>query len=179
MSIIGIIPARYASTRFPGKPLADIKGKTMLQRVCEQARLSKKLDELLVATDDERIARHAAELGVEAIMTSEAHPSGTDRVYEAYKLHGQEHTYIINIQGDEPFLHPDQIDSLAAACNGLVEIVTQMIPCSDPEMLQDPGEVKIVLNARSEALFFSRQIIPYVKGEKEENWSSRFKYYRH
>jgi 3-deoxy-manno-octulosonate cytidylyltransferase (CMP-KDO synthetase) len=180
MSIIGIIPARFASTRFPGKPLAEIKGKTMLQRVCEQARLSKKLDELIVATDDERIAKHAAELGVKALMTSETHPSGTDRCYEAYRLHGEEYNYVINIQGDEPFLHPDQIDSLAAACNGLVEIVTQMIPCRDAAMLQDPGEVKIVLNARREALYFSRQIIPFIKGEKkQEEWHKKFTYYRH
>jgi 3-deoxy-manno-octulosonate cytidylyltransferase (CMP-KDO synthetase) len=179
MSLIGIIPARFASTRFPGKPLADIKGKTMLQRVFEQASKAKKLSEVLVATDDERIAEHARALGAPVIMTSTDHPSGTDRCYEAYKLHGKDYDYVVNIQGDEPFLHPEQIDELAAGCNTIAEIVTQMMKCTDGAMLSDPGEVKIVINRRSEALYFSRQVIPFVKDAAPDSWQDYTNFYRH
>src|SRR4051812_2493462 len=103
MPIIGIIPARYASTRFPGKPLTDIKGKSMLQRVYEQSKKSWMLDEVIVATDDDRISKHAKDFGAKVIMTRADHPSGTDRCYEAYRLNGKKYEYIINIQGDEPF----------------------------------------------------------------------------
>jgi 3-deoxy-manno-octulosonate cytidylyltransferase (CMP-KDO synthetase) len=151
----------------------------MLHRVIEQSRKSSRLDALIVATDDKRIAEHARAIGAEAIITSKDHPSGTDRCYEAYRTFGKEYDYILNIQGDEPFLHPGQIDLVAASCNGLVEIVTQMIPCKDHAMLNDTGEVKIVLNRRGEALYFSRQIIPFIKDVKPENWPDAFKYYRH
>jgi 3-deoxy-manno-octulosonate cytidylyltransferase (CMP-KDO synthetase) len=179
MSVIGIIPARYGSTRFPGKPLAQIRGKSMLQRVYEQACKSSRLGAVVIATDDERIEKHAREIGAEVLLTSPDHPSGTDRCYEAYSLHGGEFDYVLNIQGDEPFLHPDQIDSVAASCNGIVEIVTQMIRCTDPELLQDPGEVKIVLNRRGEAMYFSRQMIPFIRNAEAPQWHKHFTYYRH
>ena len=179
MSIVGIIPARYASSRFPGKPLADIAGKSMLQRVYEQSAKSERLARVVIATDDDRIARHAASFGAEAIMTSHAHPSGTDRCYEAYVKLGEEFDYVINIQGDEPFLHPQQIDLLAASCNGLVEIVTQIAVCSGDEQLSDPGEVKVVLNRRGEAMYFSRQPIPYVRGVSRSEWINKTVFYRH
>jgi 3-deoxy-manno-octulosonate cytidylyltransferase (CMP-KDO synthetase) len=179
MSILGVIPARYASTRFPGKPLAIIKGKTMLQRVYEQTLKANALDEVLVATDDERIAEHAVAIGARAVLTSPHHPSGTDRCFEAYQLSGKKYDYVINIQGDEPFLDPEQINSLAAACNGSVELVTQMIRCNSHSVLFDPGEVKIVLNQHHEALYFSRNVIPHFKNKDEKEWHKHFNYYRH
>ncbi len=179
MSVIGIIPARYASTRFPGKPLAFIEGKTMLQRVVEQVKLAKGLDHILVATDDERILKHCEEIKVNAVMTSAEHQSGTDRCFEAYVLSKSKADYIINIQGDEPFLHPDQISSLIAACDGKNELITQMIKCTSQETLFNNGEVKIVLNQNNEALYFSRSVIPFLKNEAPENWHLKHTYYRH
>ncbi len=178
MSIIGIIPARYASTRFPGKPLALINGKSMLQRVYEQSAKAG-LNELLVATDDERIASHAQSFGAKTVMTGVEHPSGTDRCFEAYTQQGKPFDYVINIQGDEPFLDPEQIRSLAGICNGQVEIATQMIRCTSHEVLFDKGEVKIILNTEREAQYFSRNVIPYIKGKDETEWHLHFDYYRH
>lgn len=179
MSIIGIIPARYASSRFPGKPLAEIRGKSMLQRVYEQARLARRLDEVIVATDDERIALHAQTFKAKFVMTRHDHPSGTDRCFEALQQQSEKFDYVINIQGDEPFLNPLQIDSLAEACDGLTEIATQMIRCSSYDVLADKGEVKIVLNASNQALYFSRSIIPFLKGIPENQWHLHHDYYRH
>ena len=179
MSIIGIIPARYASTRFPGKPLALINGKSMLQRVYEQSAKAVLLDEVIVATDDERIAEHAASFGAKAILTNTSHPSGTDRCFEAYTLNGKSFDYVLNVQGDEPFLEPEQINSLVKACEGKVEIATQMIRCTSHAVLFDPGEVKIVLNKKKEALYFSRSVIPFLKGKEEKEWHRYFDYYRH
>ena len=179
MSVIGIIPARYASSRFPGKPLALIAGKTMLARVVEQARKATLLQDLVVATDDERIVAHANELGVKVVMTGEQHPSGTDRCFEAYQLSGSKAEYILNIQGDEPFLNPAQIDELAAQCDGAVQIATQMIVCSENQVLFDEGEVKIALNTNNEALYFSRSVIPAIKNKAKSEWHLHHTYYRH
>lgn len=179
MSIIGIIPARYASTRFPGKPLAMIKGKSMLQRVFEQTMKAGLLDEVIIATDDERIAAHAKSFGAPVVITKAEHPSGTDRCFEAYQLHGKKFDYVVNVQGDEPFLDPLQITSLAEVCDGTVEIATQMILCKDAEVLFDKGEVKIVLNTNKEALYFSRNVIPAIKNKEEKEWHKHFNYYRH
>ena len=177
--ILGIIPARYASTRYPGKPLIDIQGKSMIQRVYEQASKSKSLDKVIVATDDVRIYEHVASFGGEAVMTKEDHPSGTDRCWEAYQNLGKEFQYIINIQGDEPFIDPSQIDTLAAVCNEGTELATLIIPVNDYAMLADMGEVKVVLNTQMEALYFSRMIIPYIKGIPQEQWHENHAYYRH
>ena len=179
MSVIGIIPARYASSRFPGKPLAVIAGKTMLARVVEQARKATLLQEVVVATDDERIAAHANEIGVKVVMTGEQHPSGTDRCFEAYQKSGSKADYILNIQGDEPFLNPVQIDELAAQCDGTTQIATQMIVCNDPHVLFDEGEVKIALNTNNEALYFSRSVIPAIKNKTKDQWHLQHTYYRH
>jgi 3-deoxy-manno-octulosonate cytidylyltransferase (CMP-KDO synthetase) len=179
MSIIGIIPARYASSRFPGKPLAQIKGKSMLQRVYEQTVKSGLLAEVIVATDDARIAAHAKSFGAPVVITRPDHPSGTDRCFEAYELQGKKFDYVINVQGDEPFLDPEQINSLAEICDGNVEIATQMIKCNSHEVLFDTGEVKIVLNSDKEALYFSRNVIPFLKNKDEKEWHLHFDYYRH
>lgn len=179
MSVIAIIPARYASTRFPGKPLALIQGKSMLQRVYEQTKQAKLLSEVMIATDDVRIENHSKEFGAKVVMTKPEHPSGTDRCFEAYSLNKKKYDYIINIQGDEPFLDPKQIDDLLSVCDGEVEIATQMIKCKSAADLFDKGEVKITLNHRQEALYFSRSVIPFIKGETESEWHKFFDYYRH
>jgi len=179
MKILGIIPARYASTRFPGKPLIDIMGKTMLQRVYEQTSKSKKLSSVVIATDDERISSHAQSFGAKVVMTKAEHPSGTDRCFEAYKNTGEEFDYIINIQGDEPFIDPSQIDLLANICDGNTELATLMIKCNGHDVLFDKGEVKITLNTNNEALYFSRMVIPFIKGVDEKEWHKHFNYFRH
>lgn len=178
--IAGIIPARYGSTRFPGKSLIDIKGKSMIQRVYEQAAKSTALQTLVVATDDDRILQHVRSFGGEAIMTASNHPSGTDRCWDALQQLTGDYQYVINIQGDEPFIDPAQIDELAAILkDGDVELATQMIPVSTHDELFDKGEVKIVLNDKMEALYFSRMVIPFVKGVDENEWHKHFQYYRH
>lgn len=178
--IAGIIPARYASSRFPGKPLADIGGKSMIQRVYEQVSNSKSLHTVVVATDDDRIRSHVEAFGGKAIMTGAHHPSGTDRCYDALQQLGSGYRYVINIQGDEPFIDPAQIDELAAVLtDGTTEIATQMIPVANHEELFDRGEVKIVLNTHMEALYFSRMVIPFIKGIDEKEWHLHHPYFRH
>jgi 3-deoxy-manno-octulosonate cytidylyltransferase (CMP-KDO synthetase) len=178
--IAGIIPARYASTRFPGKPLIGIQGKSMIQRVYEQAKKSTALAEVIVATDDRRIYDHVKAFGGEAVMTKEDHPSGTDRCYEALQQLKEPYRYVINIQGDEPFIDPEQIDELAAVLqDGTAELATQMIPVTSHDVLFDMGEVKIVLNDKLEALYFSRMVIPYIKGVDQTEWHKHHTYYRH
>lgn len=177
--ILGVIPARYASTRFPGKPLADIQGKSMIQRVYEQSAKSASLDRVIVATDDQRILDHVLAFGGEATMTSDTHPSGTDRSREVLSKIEEQVDYVINIQGDEPFIEPKQIDTLAAVLDGNTELATLIIPVSDHESLFDKGEVKVVLNDQQEALFFSRNVIPALKDVPEAEWHLRHPYYRH
>lgn len=178
--IAGIIPARYASTRFPGKSLIDIRGKTMIQRVYEEAAKSASLHKLVVATDDNRILEHVRSFGGDTVMTRADHPSGTDRCWDALQQIGEGYQYVINIQGDEPFIHPAQIDELAAILqDGTVELATQMIPVGSYEELFDDGEVKIVLNDKAEALYFSRMVIPFLKGVDERDWHRHYPYYRH
>lgn len=179
MSIIGIIPARYASTRFPGKSLVEIMGKSMIRRVYEQTTKAKLLDKVIIATDDERIAKHCQEFGAKVVITKAEHPSGTDRCFEAYQLNGEKFDHVLNVQGDEPFLDPQQIDSLAEACKENVEIATQMIKCTNHAVLFDKGEVKIILNSNNEALYFSRNVIPFIKGKDEKEWHKHYNYFRH
>ena len=178
--ITGIIPARYASTRFPGKPLIDIQGKSMLQRVYEQAAKSTLLNYVVVATDDERIAAHVQDFGGNVVMTGTQHPSGTDRCWEALQQLTGDYRYVINIQGDEPFIEPAQIDELATILlDGHTELATQMIAVDNHAVLFDKGEVKIVLNTNNEALYFSRMVIPFIKGVAEKDWHKHHSYYRH
>ena len=184
--IIGIIPARYGSSRFPGKPLADIGGKSMIQRVLEQAKQAKSLDKIVVATDDERIAEAVWALGEAVVMTRTDHPSGTDRCQEAYErlitdglIPGGNQDYIINIQGDEPFLDPAQIDELTAILDGTVQLATQMASVDSAAMLHDPKEAKILVNAQNEALYFSRSAIPFLWGVAPDQWHLHRAYHRH
>jgi len=176
--ILGIIPARYASTRFPGKPLVDIKGKSMIQRVYEQAKKSS-LNKIIVATDDARIYNHVKMFG-EVVMTEANHPSGTDRCWEALQETKENYQYVINIQGDEPLINAAQIDELAQVLKDkTTELATQMIKIDSHEMLFNQGEVKIVLNENNEALYFSRSVIPFIKNVDEKDWHKHHNYYRH
>lgn len=188
--IIGIIPARYGSTRYPGKPLIDIQEKTMIQRVYEQASKAKCLSEVIVATDDVRILEHVESFGGKAVMTHPNHPSGTDRCWEVIQAHWgpmeeifvpplvPNGLYVINIQGDEPFVAPEQIDELGAMLDGSVELASQMIPVTDAELLFDIGEAKVIINEQFEAIYFSRQVIPYLKGVDPQEWHKHHTYYR-
>ena len=178
--IVGIIPARYASSRFPGKPLIDIKGKSMIQRVYEQAAKSKLLNKVVVATDDDRIFNHVNSFGGKVVMTAAHHPSGTDRCWDALQQLKEDYQYVINIQGDEPLIEPAQIDELAAILQvSNTALATQMMAIDNYEMLFDKGEVKIVLNANKEALYFSRMVIPFIKGVNEKEWHLHHPYFRH
>ncbi|MDR3269754.1 MAG: 3-deoxy-manno-octulosonate cytidylyltransferase [Tannerella sp.] len=182
MKYVGIIPARYASTRFPGKPLADIHGKPMIRRVYEQVRHT--VDELYVATDDERIEAAVQAFGAKVIMTSDRHRSGTDRCYEAYDKIGTHYDVVINIQGDEPFIHPEQIELLKScfATPG-VQIATLVKPFDADgdfeKTLFNPNSPKVVLNKNGEALYFSRSIIPYLRDKEPAGWLANHTFYKH
>jgi 3-deoxy-manno-octulosonate cytidylyltransferase (CMP-KDO synthetase) len=179
MKILGVIPARFASTRFPGKPLVDIAGKTMVQRVYEQVKKATLITEVFVATDDVRIMDHVQNFGGKAVMTSAAHPSGTDRCFEAYQLMNDEFNYVINIQGDEPFIRPEQIDLLAALLNGETYIATLVKELKDQESLFNANVVKAVVSLSGKALYFSRSPIPHARNSKEDAWLSQHKYFKH
>ena len=181
-NILGLIPARYASTRFPGKPLADIGGKPMIQRVYEQA--CKVLPTVYVATDDERIANAVKAFGGNVVMTAETHPSGTDRCYEALSkvVEMEKATFhaVVNIQGDEPFIQPEQIELLASAFDdAAVEIATLIKPVEAKEDLFNPNKPKVVISAEGNAFYFSRSPIPYLRGVAEEEWHVRHEFYNH
>jgi 3-deoxy-manno-octulosonate cytidylyltransferase (CMP-KDO synthetase) len=158
--ILGVIPARYDSSRFPGKPLIDIKGKSMIKRVYDQCKKSSFLDEVIVATDDERIYSHVSEFG-NVEMTSSKHLSGTDRVEEVSKKYS-EYDYVINIQGDEPLINPLQIDQLCEILlKNNVSIATLAILERDIKVLKNINRVKVVFNKLNKALYFSRSLIPF------------------
>jgi 3-deoxy-manno-octulosonate cytidylyltransferase (CMP-KDO synthetase) len=172
---VGIIPARWGSTRFPGKALHEIAGKPLLRRVWERCRQAKKLDRLIIATDDFRIAEAAFEWGSEVAMTSANHASGTDRIAEvAAKL--KQFSHIINIQGDEPLIDPRLIDRLVGELqrDRKLEMITAAHPFDDPQEAESPHQVKVVVNDKSDALYFSRAEIPFVRDAK-----SRPQYFRH
>ena len=168
MKIIGIIPARYASSRFPGKPLIDLKGKSMIQRVYEGASKSKMLSKIVVATDDERIFDAVKAFGGEVVMTSEGHPTGTDRCGEV-AAHFPDADIFINIQGDEPLVDYRQLELLCDAFNDKnVEIATLGIEDASEEDRNNPNRIKIVVDANYNALYFSRSPIPNTANAKEE-----------
>jgi 3-deoxy-manno-octulosonate cytidylyltransferase (CMP-KDO synthetase) len=180
MKIIGIIPARYESTRFPGKPLVDIGGKSMIRRVYEQSKKSGSLTEVIVATDDERIAEHIKSFSGNVIMTSNTHQSGTDRCFEAISKYDPSADVVINIQGDEPFIHPEQID-LVASCFKETEtqIATLVKKINTEAELFNVNTPKVILNKYKEAVYFSRQAIPYVRGKENKDWLNQIEFYKH
>jgi 3-deoxy-manno-octulosonate cytidylyltransferase (CMP-KDO synthetase) len=179
MRILGIIPARFASTRFPGKVLADIRGKSMIQRVYEQALLATTLHKVIVATDDERVKLEAERFHAEVVMTKSDHISGTDRCQEAYQKLGEPFDFIINIQGDEPFIKPEQIDTLVKCLTQESELATLIKKIEEQSILQNTGNVKVVFNTQMEALYFSRQPIPFLRGISPTEWLSKTDYYEH
>ncbi len=181
MKVIGIIPSRYASSRFPGKPLVEIAGKTMIQRVYEQAIKSRKIHKIFIATDDQRIYDHVNTFTANVIMTSADHPSGTDRCEEAVEKSGESCDYVINIQGDEPFIDPSQLDELVEILDPkTVELATLVKKISDPGKLIDPNSVKVVFDKNHLAIYFSRHPIPYNRDETEiSNWLANNDYYKH
>ena len=179
MKILGIIPARYESTRFPGKVLADIQGKSMVQRVYEQAVKSKYLAKVVIATEDDKVIEHVKQFDGEVMLTKADHASGTDRCYEALQLQGEDYDYVVNIQGDEPFINPGQIDELAVLLDGTVELATLIKKITTTDELFNLGEVKTVFNKEMEALYFSRQPIPYYRHAAELDWLQEQDYYKH
>lgn len=192
MNFIAIIPARYASTRFPGKPLAMLAGKPIIQRVYE--RVSSLIPQTFVATDDDKIKAVVEAFGGRVIMTAATHPSGTDRCYEAYttvkrlnqRLANAESTeddVIINVQGDEPFIHPTQLQSLMECFDDktteIATLVKPFTPDSGLDALKNPNSPKVVVGGDNSALYFSRSVIPYLRNFPEEEWLSRHTFYKH
>lgn len=179
MRILGVIPARYASTRFPAKPLVEIAGKTMINRVYDQVSKSTKVTDVVVATDHPEIFDHVKEFGGKVCMTGQHHVSGTDRCFEAMTHQSSVYDYVINIQGDEPFIQPQQIDLLASMLDGKTEIATLVKRISDQEMLFNPSVVKVVLNGFNETLYFSRSTIPHLRSIPQEKWLDNHVFYKH
>ncbi len=181
LRFVGIIPARFASTRFPGKPLVDIGGKTMIQRVYEQ--VSKVIENVYVATDDKRIYDAVVSFGGKAVMTSEQHKSGTDRCYEAFSKLDEWFDVVINIQGDEPFIQPEQITELQKCFDEpdtqIATLVKKISENENFESLNNPNTPKVVINSKNEALYFSRSVIPYIRSTKTDKWTSLHSYLKH
>jgi len=179
MKTLGIIPARYASSRFPGKPLVDIGGKSMIQRVYEQAKKCTSLSEVVVATDDDRIFNHVQAFGGVAVMTGADHQSGTDRCAEVALLH-PEYEVIINIQGDEPFIDPEQITKLTACfTDKATQLATLIKRIKTEEELFNNNSPKVVVNKLSEAIYFSRSALPHIRGQEPENWLEFYTFFKH
>lgn len=181
MRFVGIIPARYASTRFPAKPLAILGGKPVIQRVYEQ--VSGVLDDAYVATDDERIEQVVKTFGGKVVMTSVNHKSGTDRCYEALTKIGGDFDVVVNIQGDEPFIQPSQLEAVKACfLDEQTQIATLGMPLSskmDFNDIENPNMVKMVVSADMKALYFSRSVIPYQRNREKQDWLLHHIYYRH
>ena len=178
--IIGLIPARFSSTRFPGKPLADINGKTMIQRVYDQARSCKALSDVIVATDDERIQNAVLNFGGKVCMTSTLHPSGTDRCAEVVEKLKLICDAVINIQGDEPFIDPKQI-SLLCSCfdDDRTELATLVKKITNDEILFNDNSPKVIIDENQFAIYFSRHAIPYFRGKEQKEWVDYHTYYQH
>jgi len=180
MKILGIIPARFGSTRFPGKPLVDIKGKSMIQRVYEQAINCNSLDDVIVATDDERIFNHIKTFNGNVVMTSENHQSGTDRCAEVIEKTDVDFDVVINIQGDEPYIDPTQITQLCNCFSDTkTDIATLIKKIDSAEDLFNENKVKAVKNSSNFAIYFSRNPIPFLKGIEKESWLAEQTYYKH
>ncbi|MDD2299849.1 MAG: 3-deoxy-manno-octulosonate cytidylyltransferase [Fermentimonas sp.] len=181
MRIAAIIPARYASSRFPGKPLADMGGKPMIRRVYEQ--VQKVLPDLYVATDDMRIFEAVQSFQGNVVMTSQNHRSGTDRCREAITKIDKTYDVVLNIQGDEPFILPSQINSIISCfTDPEVEIATLVKPfeATDSfEKLFNPLSPKVVINKNNEAIYFSRSVIPYIRDVQHDEWLSKHQYFKH
>jgi len=179
LRIIGIIPARFASTRFPGKPLVDIAGKSMIMRVYEQAKKASLLTDVIVATDDERIFSHVKEHGGKVMMTATTHQNGTERCAEVAEQFKAEADAFINIQGDEPCIHPEQINQVAELLmlQG-VQIATLQKRIEDVSLLQNPTIIKVV-STGGKAHYFSRSVIPFFRNDSFDNWPKQHTFFKH
>lgn len=181
MKYIAIIPARYASTRFPAKPLAILGGKPVIRRVYEQ--VAGVMDETVVATDDSRIYDAVLAFGGKAEMTSTSHRSGTDRCWEAYRNHGGDYDIVVNVQGDEPFIQRSQLEAIKRCFdNPATDIATLVKPFTAEDglaALENPNSPKVVLDKDSRAIYFSRSVIPYLRGVEREQWLSQHTFYKH
>lgn len=181
---LAIIPARYASTRFPGKPLVEIAGKTMIQRVYEQVQRYKGIDHCIIATENEEIKKHCEGFATSVFMTSANHPSGTDRCIEALEIWKEmgnpTPSYLLNIQGDEPFIHPEQLQLLHHTIEkSQGDIATLIKKIEDVEELSNASVVKVVKSQQGKALYFSRQAIPFQRNENLQNWLTKQDYFKH
>lgn len=180
LKALAIIPARYASTRFPGKPLIDIGGQPMIERVYRQVKKAKEISEVIVATDDTRIADVVKHFGGLVEMTSSDHPSGTDRCAEVAKRFERAFDIVINIQGDEPFINPAAIDEVCAAFTGSeVNIASLCKKIEDEESLWNPNVVKVVTDKNGFALYFSRHPIPFLRNSQNKAWQNQHTYFKH
>lgn len=179
MKVLIVIPSRYGSTRFEGKPLVDIAGKSLVRRTYEQA-LKTNLDaEVVVATDDQRIYDHVSAFG-NCMMTATDHVSGTDRCFEVMSRINGSFDVLINLQGDEPFILPSQIELLASEFSEHhTDIATLQKPIKSSEELFNPNIVKVISDGNSKAIYFSRQAIPYYRGLEESTWVDNYPYRRH
>jgi len=181
MTFIGIIPARYASTRFPAKPLALLGGRTVIERVYRQ--VDGVLDAAVVATDDQRIYDVVESFGGRAVMTSVHHKSGTDRVWEAYEHIGEEFDVVVNIQGDEPFIQPSQLHAIQHCFDNedtqIATLVKPFTPQDGLDALENPNSPKVVVDDNGLALYFSRSVIPYLRGVDRSEWLSTHTFYKH
>lgn len=181
MKSLAIIPARYASTRFPAKPLATLGGKLIIQRVYEQVKRA--VEDVVVATDDDRIMAAVEAFGGRAVMTSTEHRSGTDRCYEALQKVGGDYDIIINVQGDEPFIQPEQIRSLVSCFEDeATDIATLVKPFTAEdgiEALENPNSPKVVISRDMKAIYFSRSVIPYIREVERTEWLTKHTFYKH
>ncbi len=180
MKILGIIPSRYGSTRFPGKPLVDINGKSMIQRVYEQAKKAGSLSDVVVATDDDRIFNHIKSFKGDVVMTSSSHESGTERCAEVIDKMNGSYDVVINIQGDEPFIDPEQINHLCSCFNDAkTDIATLIKKIDTTEELFNPNRPKVEVDDNSFAVMFSRNVIPELPNIEKENWLKESSFYKH
>ncbi len=195
MRVLGVIPARFASTRFPGKPMVEINGKTMIQRVYEQALKAKSLSKVVVATDDERIFNHVESFGGEVLMTSSHHQSGTDRCAEViHRLNteamqalitpserwGDFFDIVVNIQGDEPFIDPSQIDKVVEVLKKGEFMISTLVKCIDnADFVNNPNVVKAIFTEKGKAIYFSRSPIPYLRHTPPSEWLSKGELFKH
>lgn len=181
MKFIAVIPARYASTRFPAKPLAILGGKPVIQRVYEQVKTV--FDDAYVATDDDRIAQAVLKFGGKVVMTSTEHKSGTDRCFEAFQKVGNNADVVVNIQGDEPFVQAEQLIALKACFDDqatqIATLVKPFTAADSFEALANPNSPKVVVGSKMNALYFSRSIIPYLRNSDPKEWLSTHTFYKH
>lgn len=182
MKFIAVIPARYASTRFPGKPLAVLGGKTVIERVYRQ--VAEVISDVYVATDDDRIKEAVEGFGGKVVMTSPDHKSGTDRIEEAMSIIGGDYDVVVNVQGDEPFIQPQQITTV---CHCFMDQNTQIATLGkrfgsgegDIEALENPNSPKIIVNKNHHAMYFSRSVIPFIRGKERHEWPAAYPFLKH